>query len=288
MKMSFERRRSWTGYIFIAPWILGALGLLIFPIIFSLKLSFSDLQNVTNYDMDWVGFDNYIKAFREDISFLPLLWKEMKKMLLYTPLIIIFSMIIGIVLSKEIKCRGFFRSIFFLPVILGSGMVMQQLLGQGVDSSSTEMLRGILLPPTVQLYIGAELTNMVGTFLSSITMVMWKSGVQILLILGGIQSISPSLYESAKIDSATEWDMFWKITLPMITPMLLITIVYSIIDCFTDSSNPIFSLLNTLMFKKIDFEYASTIGWIYFVVIIIFVGVAFICLVKPIRNVSDE
>lgn len=288
MKMTFERRRKWTGYIFIAPWIVGALGLLIFPVGFSLMLSFSDLQNVTNYDMEWVGINNYLRAFREDVYFIPMLWKEIKKMLLRTPLIVVFSMIIGIVLSKNIKCRGFFRSIFFLPVVLGSGMVMQQLLGQGVDSNSVEMVRGILLPPAVQLYIGENLTSMITSFLGNITIVMWKSGVQILLILGGIQSISPALYESARIDSATEWEMFWKITLPMITPVLLITVVYTIIDCFTDSTNPILDFLSRQMFKEIDFEYASATGWIYFIVIIIFVGVSFLCLYPSIRNVSED
>lgn len=288
MKISYERRKRTVGYIFISPWILGAIGLLIFPVIFSIMLSFSELQNITTYQMKWVGLDNFIKAFREDVTFLPLLWKEIKKMLLRTPLISVFSLIIGIILSKKIACRAFFRSVFFLPVVLGSGLVMQQLLGQGIDSSSVETVRGIILPPAVQLYIGESLTEAVGLFLSNITMVMWKSGVQILLILGGIQSISPSLYESARIDSATEWEMFWKITLPMITPILLITIVYTIIDSFTDSSNPILEFLNNQMFTEVEFEYASATGWLYFIVIILFVGITFLCLYPAIRNVSEE
>lgn len=288
MKLTFEKRRRLTGYLFISPWIVGAMGLLIFPIVFSLMLSFSDLKSVVTYSMEWVGFANYIRAFREDVSFLPLIWTEVKKLLLHLPLILIFSLIIGIILSRKILCRGFFRSVFFLPVILGSGMVMQQLLGQGVDAGSVEQVRGILLPPAVQLYIGDQLTSMVTTFLSSITTVMWKSGVQILLILGGIQSISPSLYESARIDSATEWDMFWKITLPMLTPVLLTTVVYTVVDSFADASNPILDFLNRHMFKEIDFEYASAAGWIYFLVMIVFVAVAFGCLYPSIRNVSEK
>lgn len=284
----FEKRQRRTGYLFIAPWIVGAVGLLIFPVVFSLALSFSDLLNVTNYQMKWVGLKNYIEAFREDVTFVPLLLSEIGKMLLHLPLIVIFSLIMGILLSKKILFRGFFRSVFFLPVILGSGMVMQQLLGQGVNSTSMDMVRGILLPPSVQLYIGEELTSLATGFLSNITVVMWKSGVQILLILGGIQSISPSLYESARIDSATEWDMFWKITLPMITPVLLVTIVYTIVDSFTDASNPLLDFLNNQMFKLAHFEYASATGWIYFGVVILFVGVSFACLYPVIRNVSED
>ena len=288
MKMTFERRKRWTGYIFVSPWILCALGLLIFPVVFSLMLSFSELKNVTNYSMTWVGIKNFKKAFSEDITFLPMLWGEIKKMMLHFPLILVFSLLIGIILSKEIKCRGLFRGVFFLPVILGSGMVMEQLLAQDISASSIEMVKTILLPPQVQLYIGEEITDMAVTFLNNITTVMWKSGVQILLILGGIQSINPSLYESARIDSATEWECFWKITLPMITPQLLLSAVYTIIDSFTDAQNPILEFLNYQMFKETDFEYASAVGWIYFLTIIIFVAIAFAGLYPSIRNVSEN
>ncbi len=288
MKLSYEKRTRWTGYLFISPWILGALGLLIFPVVFSLMLSFSDLVNVTSYKMNWVGLKNFIRAFRDDLDFIPLLVDEIKKVLLRLPLITIFALIVGIILSKKIAFRGFFRTVFFLPVILGSGTVMEQLLGQGVNSEPMEMVRRLILTPSVQLYLGENLVDMVSVFLASITLVMWKSGVQILLILGGIQSISPSLYESAKIDSATEWEMFWKITLPMITPILLITVVYTIVDSFADSSNKIIDYISKIMFDKSDFEYAASMGWIYFLVIIVFVAVAYACLAPAIRNVSEN
>ena len=154
--------------------------------------------------------------------------------------------------------------VFFLPVVLGSGIVMEQLLGQGLNNELMEMVRKLILTPGVQLYLGNNIVDMVSVFLANITLVMWKSGVQILLILGGIQSISPSLYESAKIDSATEWEMFWKITLPMLTPILLITIVYTIVDSFADSTNQIIEYISQVMFEGSDFEYAAAMGWIYF------------------------
>lgn len=288
MKLSYEKQTRWMGYLFISPWILGASGLLIFPVVFSLMLSFSDLVNVTNYKMDWVGFDNFIRAFREDVDFIPLLIEEIKKVLLRLPLITIFALIVGIILSKKIAFRGLFRTIFFLPVILGAGTVMEQLLGQGVNNEPMEMVRNLILTPDVQLYLGQNMVDMVSVFLASITIVMWKSGVQILLILGGIQSISPSLYESAKIDSATEWEMFWKITLPMVTPILLITIVYTIVDSFADSSSKIMEYISEVMFKKADFEYAASLGWIYFIVVILFVSVAYVCLAPAIRNASEN
>lgn len=288
MKLTYERRSRWTGYLFISPWILGALGLLIFPVVFSLMLSFSDLVNVTSYKMDWVGFQNFIKAFREDVNYIPLLVSAVKMVLIRLPLITIFALIVGIILSKKIAFRGFFRMFFFLPVVLGSGMVMEQLLGQGLNNELMEMVRKLILTPGVQLYLGNNIVDMVSVFLANITLVMWKSGVQILLILGGIQSISPSLYESAKIDSATEWEMFWKITLPMLTPILLITIVYTIVDSFADSTNQIIEYISQVMFEGSDFEYAAAMGWIYFTVIILFVAIVYVCLTPAVRNVSEN
>lgn len=288
MKLSFEKRKRLSGYLFISPWIIGAAGLLIFPVIFSLMLSFSDLVNVTNYKMEWKGFANYVQVFREDTNFIPLLWAEIKEVLIQLPAITIFSLIIGIILSKKIAFRGFFRTMFFLPVILGAGTVMQQLLNQGVNNEPMEMVTKLILTPDVQLYLGKNIVDGVSVFLSSITLFMWKSGVQILLVLGGIQSISPSLYESARIDSATEWELFWKITLPMITPILLITVIYTIVDSFANSGNGIIEYISKVMFKDSNFEFASAIGWIYFLIIIIFVAIAYVCLAPAVRNVSEN
>lgn len=287
MKLTFERRRRLTGYIFVGPWILAAMALLFFPLVFSLALSFSELENVTSYDMKFVGLTHYISAFRSDVSYVPMLLDLIRSMLINTPLILIFSLIMGIILSRKIACRGLFRSLFFLPVILGTGFVMEQLLGQNVDSQSMELVRGILLPEQVQLYIGPGLSGLIGDFLGLITNVMWKSGVQILMIVAGIQGISPSLYESARIDSATEWEMFWKITLPMLTPILLLNIVYTIVDSFTDSSNPMVERLLTTGFDRSEFEYAAAMGWVYFLIIGVFVAAVFLIMRRFIANVSD-
>lgn len=287
MKLTFERRRRLTGYIFVGPWILAAMALLFFPLVFSLVLSFSELENVTSYDMKFVGLTHYISAFRSDVSYVPMLLDLIRSMLINTPLILIFSLIMGIILSRKIACRGLFRSLFFLPVILGTGFVMEQLLGQNVDSQSMELVRGILLPEQVQLYIGPGLSGLIGDFLGLITNVMWKSGVQILMIVAGIQGISPSLYESARIDSATEWEMFWKITLPMLTPILLLNIVYTIVDSFTDSSNPMVERLLTTGFDRSEFEYAAAMGWVYFLIIGVFVAAVFLIMRRFIANVSD-
>ena len=97
-------------------------------------------------------------------------------------------------------------------------------------------------------------------------LIMWSSGVQILIFLAGLQSISGSIYESAKVDRATEWEMFWKITVPMIMPILQVNVVYTIADSFTDYNNKLLQYVNTKMFGTIDYGLGSAMAWIYFLI----------------------
>lgn len=284
MKMSFSRRKSLTGYIFVGPWLLVGLVLLVYPFVFSLMLSFSELNNMDFSDMSFVGFENYKKAFVTDIDFLPYFWDTVSNTLINLPMIIITSLILAIMVSRDIKGQGFFRSMFFLPVLLGTGFVMNQLLGQGVDSSSMDVARGILMPDIVKEYLGPEVTEVIGEFFSRITMVLWKSGVQIIITLAGIQGIAVSLYEAARVDGATEWEMFWKITLPMISPVLLLSTVYTIVASTIEDSKVVNYIVNTAFNgQSVKFEYSAAMGWIYFIFILALVGLVF-AVMKPFVN----
>ncbi|MGN0492618.1 MAG: carbohydrate ABC transporter permease [Acutalibacteraceae bacterium] len=276
-KSNYEKRKSRTGYIFLAPWMFATVLLLIYPIIFSLSLSFSEIKNYVTYSLDFIGTENYREAFTVDDSFLPMLLSSITDMLLNTPMIMVFSLLVAVMLDRDIKAKGVFRLIFFLPVLLGTGYIMKQLLAQDVQNDSMELARGLLLPQSVQTYIGPKVTGYVTEFFNRITLVMWKSGVPIVLTLSGLQVISPSLYEASRIDGASEWEIFWKITLPMITPILLLDAVYIIISYAMDDS----SLLNYIVdqaFGKTRFEYAAAMGWIYFVVVLLLLGTVFLIL----------
>lgn len=276
-KSNYEKRKSRTGYIFLAPWMFATVLLLIYPIIFSLSLSFSEIKNYVTYSLDFIGTENYREAFTVDDSFLPMLLSSITDMLLNTPMIMVFSLLVAVMLDRDIKAKGVFRLIFFLPVLLGTGYIMKQLLAQNVQNDSMELARGLLLPQSVQTYIGPKVTGYVTEFFNRITLVMWKSGVPIVLTLSGLQVISPSLYEASRIDGASEWEIFWKITLPMITPILLLDAVYIIISYAMDDS----SLLNYIVdqaFGKTKFEYAAAMGWIYFGVVLLLLGTVFLIL----------
>lgn len=140
------------------------------------------------------------------------------------------------------------------------------------------------MPQVVQDYLGPEVTDVIGGFFSRITMVLWKSGVQIIMTLAGIQGISSALYEAARVDGATEWEMFWKITLPMITPVLLLTTVYTIVASTVEDSDVVNYIVNTA-FKNtnVNFEYSAAMGWIYFIFILALIGIVFV-LMKPFVN----
>jgi len=226
--------------------------------------------------MEWVGAANYIKAFVWDINFVPMFISVVKSTLVNTPIIIVFSLFIAILLNKKIKFRAFFREIFFLPVVLGSGFIMQELIDMGVQQQVIDLSKIILLPQQVLQYLGSNFSAIIQNYLNLITLLLWKSGVQILLFLSGLQSISKSLYEAARCDSATEWEMFWKITLPMISPIILLNVVYTLVDSFTDINNPIVTYLVNVSIKQFNLEYGAAMGWIYFIFIFIMIILMFI------------
>ena len=193
-KMDLHTRNSLKGLVFVSPFILGVLMFFIYPIFFSIRLS--------------VSTDIKVVGFVVDKEFLPLFGQTIKDTLVNFPLTVVLSLIIAVLLNRDIKCRGLFRVIFFIPFLLGSGEVMTQLINQGVDRSVLNIMDGRLIPYNVLMYFGTTITDAVQMVLGVLVTVLWGCGVQILLFLSGLQSISPSLYEAAKIDGATEWELF--------------------------------------------------------------------------------
>lgn len=284
---SFEKRKNRAGYVFLSPWLFATVFLLIYPVVFSFLMSFGNIKSLTSYNMTFAGFENYKEAFVVDDSFLPMLLSTVSTMLIDTPMILIFSLITAVILNRSFKLRSFFRLVFFLPVLLGTGYIMSQLLGQNVQSGSMEIARGMLLPANVQQYLGSTLTRYITDFFNQITLIMWNSGVQIVLFLSGLQGISPSLYEASRIDGASEWEIFWKITLPMTTPILLLNAVYTVIS-FAFEDNDLLNYIVSQGFEKNKFEYSSAMSWIYFSVVLILLGVIFAVISPFIKKMNNN
>lgn len=287
-KMTMERRHKMEAYVFMTPLIIGIIAFFAFPLFISIKLSFGKIIKMAGFKIEWSGFEHYIKAFVWDVNFIPMLVDVMRQVIIQVPLIIVFSLLLAILISREIKFVGFFRVVFFLPFLLGTGHIMKQIIQQGVNMQVLAAARQVVLPDHMLAYLGPRVNEAVNNFFGIIVMVLWSSGVQILLFLTGLQSISTSLYESAKVDGATEWEMFWKITIPMISPIMLLNIIYTLVDSFTDISNPILTYIQTNAFRRTQFEYAAAIGWIYFIFILLLVMLIFLLMRNKVYSTVSE
>ncbi|MFC0392972.1 carbohydrate ABC transporter permease [Paenibacillus mendelii] len=202
---------------------------------------------------------------------MPILISTIKTVLIQVPLILIFAMFCALLLNKPMRGRLFFRGVYFLPVIVASGNSLKRLTEQG--AATLPIFKQYDLYTIMLNYIPEQLLTPLLTMMDSLMIVMWGSGVQIIIFMAGLQSIPVSLYEAAKCDGATPWEVFWKITFPMMMPMILVSTLFTIVDSFTKVDNQMIKYNWTLMFNKLSFGYASAIGWIYFafVFLVIFI-----------------
>ncbi len=271
-RLSMAQKRSFEALIFLAPWLIGLCLFFLRPIGISLRLAFSEIVKMKGFEMGWVGLKNFEQIFFYDINFVPMFLSTITDTLLNTPICLVFSLVIAILLNRKMVGRGFFRAAFFIPVLLGTGYVMKQMLGMGADG--TTITTGIMVPQLISDLLGHQLTDFLQTVLDRITVVLWKSGVQIVLFLAGLQGISSSLYEAARVDGATEWEMFWKITLPMISPVILMNLVYTIVAFFTDATNPIIDYIYNMSFTNQMFGEGAAMSWVYFAFALLMCGVS--------------
>ena len=272
-------RQSAAGYLFVWPYVIGFLIFFAYPIGFSAYISLGEYSMARGgYTVEFVGLENYIQVLITDIEFTQIVGSTLIETVVKTPLIVVFSLIIAILLNKKIPGQAIFRTICFLPFLLGTGNVLRQLLGMGVGTETLSVARGIMLPIYIQEYIGPTLTKIATAFMDNITLILWRSGVPIILFLSGLQSIPAALYEAAVIDGANEWEMFWKVTLPMMTNVMLLTAVFTLIESFCDPSNAIVDMFYQKAFGEMQYSISAAMSWVYFAIVLLFVGLLFLIL----------
>lgn len=281
--MTIRRRHVLVGLSFVSPWIIGFLWFFAVPFVRTVMLSFGTITNYGTFSVTFAGWEHFYRAFYVDGQFIPMFLNVVRDALINIPLIIFFSFYFSVILNRKMKGRGLFRMLCFLPVILGTGFVMEQLLGNNVSSESIKIAEEFLLPPDMLAYIGPKAAGYVTFFLERLNLILWHCGVQILIFLSGLQEVPASLYEAAKVDSATEWESLWFITMPMMAPLVLLNLVYTMVDSFTDASNPIIQYILDYGFEFNQFEYASAIGLIYLLFVLAFIGIVFLLFRKRVR-----
>jgi ABC-type sugar transport system permease subunit len=265
-RMSLSMQRTLEGYFFVAPWVLGFMIFLAWPLFQSFYLSFHELQATSLSDLKFRGIDNYKEAFFIDARFLPRLNDTLKNNLLDVPIIMIFSLFSAILANQKIRGVIGFRAVFFLPLVIGSAQVIQQLFAQGVGGAV--LSQGVDIQELVFQYIGPDAVQGVTDLLNRLVFVLWRTGVQMLIFLAGLNAVSPVLYEAARVDGATDWDRFWKVTLPLLSPVILVNLVYTLVDSFTDPFNQVLSYVQQTAFAGgFRLGYAASLGWIYFFIV---------------------
>jgi ABC-type sugar transport system permease subunit len=281
---SLQRKKAIYGMLFVTPWLLGFLLLMLIPFVQSLLFSFNKLSlNAEGYSLQFVGLQNYHNIFFVDAWYVRTLTDAVTRMLLDVPLITFFSLFTATLLAQKFRGRMLARAIIFLPVVLASGVIAKldngNFLAQMIGSASADMegnysgLRSIELRPLLlQAGLSMDIVSYLTGAVDRIYEIISSSGVQILIFLAGLQSISPSLYEAAKIEGATGYESFWKITFPMISPLILTNVVYSIIDSFYDNS--LTQMIQDSAFGRLDFGVSSAMSWIYFLVISLLLAVS--------------
>lgn len=283
MKLTKQGRENLFGYLFIGIWIIGFLWLTAYPFLMSFVYSLNKVT-ITGSEgirLEAVGFKNYLNIITTDFDFINNLKGFLLDVVVFLPTILIVSIIIALMLNQKLKLKGFFRSIFFFPVIISSGPIINELLKQGA-SITPEFSGGVFSNAFFEA--SPLLSSAFFHLFSQMVIVLWFSGVQIVLFLAALQKLDKEIYEAAEIDGANIWESFWKITLPTLKPMMLVASVYTIVFLATFSNNKIIVQIQRVMFDtQKGYGYSSALAWLYFIVVSLILLIAFL-LFKPKRE----
>ncbi len=275
-----EKREARFGYVFVAPWIIGVLLFLLFPLGQSFYYMWYNIRITplgTNFT--FVGTGNFTQIWMENPEFPQQLVTYIWQTIVEVPVITVFALIIAMMLNSKIHLKGFFRLIFFLPVIIVSGPVMNMLVSEGASSIPAMNTQSVVA--ALDTFLPSSVATSIGELFSNMIMILWYSGVQILIFLSALQKVDPSMYEAAKIDGGSGWECFWKITLPTIKPMILLNAIYTVIFLSGNEQNELINMIKSAMFsgtKEKGYGYASAMAWMYSVVITLIVLLFFLLL----------
>lgn len=286
---NLRRRNAIAGYLFVSPFIIGFVAFLLKPMFESFWMSLSNVTLSLTGDGKPFVMDvitnwketNYYRAFFVDREFKTLLTNTLTEMAIQVPAILVFSFFVALLLNQEFKGRGFVRAIFFLPVILSSGILvgletdnilmsgMKEIMEESAGPSITVTLQEILSTSG----IGGKILDPVFTIIDAVYDVALASGIQIVIFISGLQTVSPSMYEAAKIEGCSAWESFWKITFPMVSSMILVNLIYSVVDFFMRTDNEAMELITKKINPEMNYGLGSAMAWSYFGIVIVVLGI---------------
>lgn len=274
-----RRRRIRNGYLFVSIWIIGFAAFTLWPLGYSLYLSMCSVRVGTGtIYTTFMGMQNYVDAFRTDVNYIAYLLPKLEELIVYTPMIVVFSLICALLLNKKFRGRTIFRAIFFMPVVMIGGPVISTLIAnkaQEVIEPNKYMIYRFFtdLPDSVSI-VGQPFLYI----FDNLVLILWYSGVQIILFIASLQKVDSSIMEAARIDGASGWEIFWKITLPSLRSMAMITAIYSIVTLAQQSSD-LNTYIMTYMFNSEKvYSYSAAMAWIYLLIQLVLIGLVFLIL----------
>ncbi len=289
---SLEKKKARGGWIFVLPFVIGFILIYLPIVIDSIRYSFYTIKYLAGggFELIPAGWSNYNNALFVNPDYVTTLLTGLKDMFFDIPMILIFSLFMAVLLNQKMVGRAAFRAIFFVPVILSTGLmesieasnVLSEYMGEtegidngtGQESAASQIVSSMDIQTMFEgMAVGQGLVEYVAQAINNIYDIVNRSGVQMLIFLAGLQSISPAIYESVQIDGATAWETFWKITFPMISPMILVNAVYTIIDSFTTDSNVVMKFISAAYQEVNGNVISSAMAWMYFLIVIAIIAV---------------
>lgn len=282
---NMRKRKAIAGYLFISPFIIGFIAFMIVPLFESLRMSFSNVViGIGNggFLLEFTALANIKKALTVDPEYTRFLTEELTRMATQVPTTLIVSFFMALLLNQTFKGRGIVRAIFFLPVILSSGVLVglefnNSLLAGMKDyiqeNSQTSNITIVLEEILENSGFGKGFLEIVYDVVNNVYDVVIASGIQIIIFLSGLQTISKSMYEAATIEGCTSWESFWKITIPLVSPVILVNVIYTIVDFCTRTDSEVMTKITETMISKMDYGFSSAMAWIYFVAVMLIIGI---------------
>lgn len=285
-KRSIDRRNSRNGFLFVLPWLIGFILFFFTPMLQSVLFSFSDVSITTGgFDLKFVGLGNFKYALYESPEYMNNLLDSLSQFGYQIPIILIISLIIAVVLNPKFKGRTFFRSLYFIPVIVATGVVMNYLSGNSSleemrnaeGAAQTAFSSGIIDFENIfkQMGIPDSTAGLIFSYVNEIFDLVWQCGVHIVLFISGLQSIPEQLYEVSKVEGASKWEEFWYITIPSLGNTIVLVVIYAVIEFCISANNAVVSQAYTVLLNQQIYGKSSAMLWLYFCVVAVIVSVVF-------------
>ena len=277
-------RSTITGTLFFLPWLIGFFAITAYPLVYSLVICFNQVQIKPGaIELKPIGWEYFRQAFAVDTEYPTKLLSSLASVLMGTPLVVVFSLVIALLLNRKFRGRTVYRIVFFLPVVIMSGPVMSELM---TESSAMSINMDIMGLRSILMELDYGWARILLTFLNSFVRILWFCGVQIIVFLAGLQKIDRNMYEAAAIDGATAWEAFWKITLPHLRPIILLNAIYTIIEMGTaadDATNG--KIVGAIRDIARPYSYAAVLSRIYAFGLLLLILLAFL-LLRPRKGSS--